>query len=113
MSTAIQTLNKVVELAHKRRDEALAKLAQLRREMAQAQDQMQQLQTYADEAQAGQAATALGNTAGFAKLLTLVGLQFRDFKAVAEKSDVQVTISVDDQSLRTLAKGLPQWLGQQ
>lgn len=69
--------------------------------------------SYADEAQAGQAATALGNTAGFAKLLTLVGLQFRDFKAVAEKSDVQVTISVDDQSLRTLAKGLPQWLGQQ
>ena len=69
--------------------------------------------SYADEAQAGQAATALGNTAGFAKLLTLVGLQFRDFKAVAEKADVQVTISVDDQSLRTLAKGLPQWLGQQ
>ena len=52
MSTAIQTLNKVVELAQKRRDEALAHLAQLRREMAQAQDQMQQLQTYADEAQA-------------------------------------------------------------
>ena len=52
MSTAIQTLNKVVELAHKRRDEALGQLAQLQREMAQAQDQMQQLQTYADEAQA-------------------------------------------------------------
>ncbi len=50
MNAAIQTLNKVVELAHKRRDEALAKLAQLRREMAQAQDQMQQLQSYADEA---------------------------------------------------------------
>lgn len=52
MSTAIQTLNKVVELANKRRDEALAHMAQLQREMAQAQDQMQQLQTYADEAQA-------------------------------------------------------------
>ena len=52
MSTAIQTLNKVVELANKRRDEALAQLAQLQREMAQAQDQMQQLRTYADEAQA-------------------------------------------------------------
>jgi flagellar FliJ protein len=51
MSTAIQTLNKVVELAHKRRDEALAQMAQLQREMAQAQDQMQQLQTYAEEAQ--------------------------------------------------------------
>lgn len=52
MSTAIHTLNKVVELANKRRDEALAQLAQLQREMAQAQDQMQQLQTYAEEAQA-------------------------------------------------------------
>lgn len=51
MSTAIQTLNKVVELAHKRRDEALGQMAQLQREMAQAQDQMRQLQSYADEAQ--------------------------------------------------------------
>lgn len=51
MSTAIQTLNKVVELAQKRRDDALAQMARLQREMAQAQGQMQQLQTYADEAQ--------------------------------------------------------------
>ncbi len=51
MSNAIQTLNKVVELAHKRRDDALAQLARLQREMAQAQGQMQQLKTYADEAQ--------------------------------------------------------------
>ena len=28
-----------------------------------------------------------------------------------EKTDVQVRISVDDQSLRTMAQGLPQWLG--
>jgi flagellar FliJ protein len=52
MNTAIQNLNKVVELAQKRRDEALGRKAQLQREMAQAQDQMQQLSTYADEAQA-------------------------------------------------------------
>jgi flagellar FliJ protein len=51
MSTAIQTLNKVVELAQKRRDDALGQMARLQREMAQAQGQMQQLQTYADEAQ--------------------------------------------------------------
>lgn len=49
--TAIQTLNKVVELAGKRRDEALAHLAQLQREMQMAQDQMGQLQAYAGEAQ--------------------------------------------------------------
>lgn len=49
--TAIQTLNKVVELAGKRRDEALSHLAQLQREMQMAQDQMSQLQAYAGEAQ--------------------------------------------------------------
>jgi flagellar FliJ protein len=47
----IQTLNKVVELAEKRRDEARAALAQQQRELQIAQDQMQQLQTYAQEAQ--------------------------------------------------------------
>ncbi|MBA4263009.1 MAG: flagellar export protein FliJ, partial [Comamonadaceae bacterium] len=49
--TAIQTLHKVVEIAEKRRDEARAALAQQQRELQIAQDQMQQLQTYAQEAQ--------------------------------------------------------------
>ena len=49
--TAIQTLNKVVELAEKRRDQALSTLAQLQREMQVAQEQMNQLQAYAQEAQ--------------------------------------------------------------
>ncbi len=48
----IQTLNKVVELAEKRRDEARAALAQQQRELQIAQEQMQQLQAYAQEAQA-------------------------------------------------------------
>jgi flagellar FliJ protein len=48
--TTIQTLNKVVEIAEKRRDEAVAALAQQERELQIAQDQMQQLQNYADEA---------------------------------------------------------------
>ena len=51
MSTSIETLGKVVELALKRRDESLAALAGLQRELAQAQDQMDQLQAYAQEAQ--------------------------------------------------------------
>ncbi|GLS15437.1 MULTISPECIES: flagellar export protein FliJ [Hydrogenophaga] len=50
--TPIHTLNKVVELAEKRRDEAVGKLAQQQREMQAAQDQMNQLQSYALEAQA-------------------------------------------------------------
>ena len=45
--TAIQTLHKVVELAEKRRDEALGVLAQMQREL-----QMDQLQSYAQEAEA-------------------------------------------------------------
>lgn len=49
--TTIQTLNKVVEIAEKRRDEAVAALAQQERELQIAQDQLQQLQTYAAEAQ--------------------------------------------------------------
>lgn len=47
----IQTLNKVVEIAEKRRDEARAALAQQQRELQIALNQMQQLQTYAEEAQ--------------------------------------------------------------
>ncbi len=50
--TAIQTLNKVVELAEKRRDEALGVLGQMQRELQVAQDQMEQLQSYAQEAEA-------------------------------------------------------------
>ncbi len=49
--TAIQTLNKVVDLAEKRRDEARAALAQQQRELQIAHEQLQQLQTYAAEAQ--------------------------------------------------------------
>ena len=51
MSTSLETLGRVVELALKRRDEALAALAGLQREFAQAQDQMDQLQAYAQEAE--------------------------------------------------------------
>ena len=59
--TTIQTLNKVVEIAERRRDVALAALAQLQREMQVAQDQMDQLENYALEAQTRwQARTAAG-----------------------------------------------------
>lgn len=46
----IQTLNKVVELATRRRDDALTALGQAQRELQMAQAQMNQLKTYADEA---------------------------------------------------------------
>ncbi len=50
--TTLQTLNKVVELAEKRRDEALGVLGKVQRELQVAQDQMDQLQSYAQESQA-------------------------------------------------------------
>lgn len=50
--TQLQTLHKVVEIAEKRRDEALGVLAQKQREQQAAQGQMDQLQAYAQEAEA-------------------------------------------------------------
>lgn len=50
--TTIQTLNKVVELAEKRRDEAMGNLGRMQRELQIAQDQMDQLSAYAQESQA-------------------------------------------------------------
>jgi len=47
---ALKTLDKVVELAEQRRDAALAAMAQLEREMQVARDQMNQLESYAQEA---------------------------------------------------------------
>jgi flagellar protein FliJ len=46
----LQTLHKVVDLAAKRRDDALTALGQAQRELQAAQDQMNQLRSYADEA---------------------------------------------------------------
>lgn len=51
MSTNMNSLQKVVELAEKRRDAALSTLAQQQRELSMAQAQMEQLENYATEAQ--------------------------------------------------------------
>src|SRR5690606_36490063 len=47
----LKTLHKVVEIAEKRRDEALTALAQVQRELLAAQAQMDQLTAYAKEAE--------------------------------------------------------------
>lgn len=47
----IKTLHKVVEIAEKRRDEALTALAQVQRDLLAAQAQMDQLTAYAQEAE--------------------------------------------------------------
>jgi len=66
--------------------------------------------SYPDEAQSGQAAQALSNTANTARLLQFIGIQFREFKVTADKTDVQVKITADDQLLRSLAASLPSLL---
>lgn len=50
MTRPAQNLEPVIELAERRRDEALAECARLQTEQRQAQEQMDQLVTYADEA---------------------------------------------------------------
>lgn len=50
MTRPAQNLDPVIEMAERRRDEALAECARLQTEQRQAQEQMEQLQTYADEA---------------------------------------------------------------
>ncbi|WP_286850586.1 flagellar export protein FliJ, partial [Hydrogenophaga sp. 70-12] len=47
----LETLDKVIELAERKRDEALAALSAARREHQAAQEQMDQLTAYAAEAQ--------------------------------------------------------------
>lgn len=56
----LQTLQKVVDLATKRRDDALTALGQAQRELQAAQDQMNQLRAYADEALQRWAARSTG-----------------------------------------------------
>ena len=60
MST-LQTLQKVVELAEKRRDEAVSALGQAQREQQVAIEQMQQLESYAQEAQQRWIGRSAGN----------------------------------------------------
>lgn len=50
MTRPAQNLDPVIEIAERRRDEALAECARLQTEQRQAQAQMDQLVTYADEA---------------------------------------------------------------
>jgi flagellar FliJ protein len=51
MTRPAQNLDKVIELAEGRRDDALAELARAQTEQREAQDQLDQLAAYADEAQ--------------------------------------------------------------
>lgn len=68
--------------------------------------------TYADEGQATSATEQVKSAANMSKWLALVGIKVQNIEVKSEKSDVQVKLEVDDQSLRQLLASAPQWLGQ-
>lgn len=67
--------------------------------------------TYPDEPAAQAAAKHVEQAAGLAKWLALFGVKIQNVNISVEKSDVQVKLDVDDQSLKTLLASAPQWLG--
>jgi len=67
--------------------------------------------TYADENAAKQYSAQVKETANMSKWLALFGIKLQNIDVKQEKSDVQVKLEVDDQSLRQLLASVPQWLG--
>lgn len=67
--------------------------------------------TYAEPSNAEQAAEIVKKTAGYSRLLAFIGIQIKNFETKVEKSDVQVTVGIDDQSLRVLLTNVPAMLG--
>lgn len=68
--------------------------------------------TYPDAAAADTASQSVKQVLGLSKWLALLGIKLQSADVKVEKSDVQVQVAVDDQSLRQLLATAPQWLGQ-
>jgi hypothetical protein len=67
--------------------------------------------TYPDDASAQDAKKGVEQAASLAKWLALFGVTLKNVSIAVEKTDVQVKLEVDDQSLKTLLASLPQYLG--
>jgi hypothetical protein len=67
--------------------------------------------TYPDEASAQDAKKNVEQAANLAKWLALFGVTLKNVNIAVEKTDVQLKLEVDDQSLKTLLASLPQYLG--
>jgi hypothetical protein len=67
--------------------------------------------TYPDDASAQDAKKGVEQAANLAKWLALFGVTLKNVNIAVEKTDVQVKLEVDDQSLKTLFASLPQYLG--
>ncbi|MDB5220056.1 MAG: hypothetical protein JWO86_7983 [Myxococcaceae bacterium] len=68
--------------------------------------------TYADAASAEQSAAVVKQGMGYAKLLAVFGVKLQNVDVKTDKSDVQVSLLVDDQSLRALLAQVPSLMGQ-
>jgi hypothetical protein len=68
--------------------------------------------TYPEPAAADTASQSVKQTANLTKWLALFGIKVHNVDVKVEKSDVQFSFGVDDQSLRQLLASAPQWLGQ-
>ena len=67
--------------------------------------------TYADAATATANADKVKDATKLTSLLALVGVKVSNISITPAQSDVQFSLSVDDQSLRTVLQSAPQWIG--
>ena len=68
--------------------------------------------TYAEAQNAEAASATVKQAANLSKWLALFGIKVQNVEIKVEKTDVQVSLLIDDQSLRQLLASAPQWLGQ-
>ncbi|MDB4940650.1 MAG: hypothetical protein JWP97_184 [Labilithrix sp.] len=68
--------------------------------------------TYTDAAAADAASASVKQAVGYSKMLAMLGVKVQGTDVKVDKADVQVSLSVDDQSLRQLLVMVPQLLGQ-
>lgn len=68
--------------------------------------------TYSDIQNAENARAAVKQASSYASLLAVVGLKLQNLEIRVERTDLQVSVHVDDQSLRQLLVNVPQFLGQ-
>ena len=68
--------------------------------------------TYPDADTATTASQSVKQTANLSKWLAIFGIKVQNLDIKVEKSDVQISVGIDDQSLRQLLASAPQWLGQ-
>jgi hypothetical protein len=68
--------------------------------------------TYPDAAAAEAASQSVKQAASYAKWLAVFSVKVQNIDVKVDKADVQVSLGVDDQSLRQLLTSVPQWLGQ-